>query len=508
MPSSNTVVSALRTIRLPKGEWSYDENGPLGSPGGFGAVFSGTHPFLGTIAVKKLHISAAEAAHRELAIADELVDRTFSNVIPTYDAGQDAESGEYFIVMARGDHSLADAISKVGKFDDGATAKILLAIASGLSEVQHIVHRDLKPQNILLHNGAWKVADFGIARFVETATSANTLKGFLTPPYAAPEQWQLESATNATDVYSLGCIAYALLTGVPPFQQGDKAALCQMHLQMAPPALPDSVNPQLRSLVGMMLRKAQDSRPSLRRIRDLLDSGKTGQASVARSKGFDLLSEASAALESERAAFEAEKQLTISKAERRKRLQGEAKSLAIESFDALSLLISRQAPNARVQKMGHSEADTVVVDLGNGRLTMQVFSAEIPENAFPQSKWDVAAHGQMFVFQEKPRYEWSSSLWYAKLPNTENFRWYEVAYCNHPLLSERQQYEPRAMRDYNLADAAASSLMQPVMIAFGPTAVDDENVQSFYDRWAALLAKASRGEITYPRELPLKADFI
>jgi len=74
---------------------------------------------------------------------------------------------------------------------------------------------DLKPDNILYHDGKWKIADFGIARFVEEATASNTLKEFLSPWYAAPEQWRLERATHGTDVYALGCIAFCLLTGKP-----------------------------------------------------------------------------------------------------------------------------------------------------------------------------------------------------------------------------------------------------------------------------------------------------
>jgi serine/threonine-protein kinase len=56
------------------------------------------------------------------------------------------------------------------------TAHVLLQIASGLSEVEDIVHRDLKPANILRHEGVWKIADFGIAKFVEETTSVETLK--------------------------------------------------------------------------------------------------------------------------------------------------------------------------------------------------------------------------------------------------------------------------------------------------------------------------------------------
>src|SRR5512145_1867623 len=93
----------------------------------------------------------------------------------------------------------------------------MLQIIRGLQEVQDLVHRDLKPDNILFHQGKWKIADFGIAKFVADATSDKTLKGWMSVHYAAPEQWRSERATNATDIYALGCIGYCLICGTPPF---------------------------------------------------------------------------------------------------------------------------------------------------------------------------------------------------------------------------------------------------------------------------------------------------
>jgi len=151
-------------------------------------------------------------------LAEDLAGKELSHVIPILDAGQDANSNQYFVVMPRADKSLQDELEQSGRLDDDGAAEILVQIARGLAEVPHIVHRDLKPANVLLHDNVWKIADFGIARFVEESTSLNTLKRCLTATYAAPEQWRMERATPATDLYALGCIGYALLTGQPPFQ--------------------------------------------------------------------------------------------------------------------------------------------------------------------------------------------------------------------------------------------------------------------------------------------------
>jgi eukaryotic-like serine/threonine-protein kinase len=154
----------MQKIVLPRGEWLYDPSRPLGKPGGFGAVFEGTSPSHGELAVKRLHIAANDAAHREMRIATDLASRTLTLVIPVFDAGEDAVSGQYFVVMPRAERSLQTDIQR-GAFSDVDAARVLLNVVDGLLEVNDIVHRDLKPPNILLHERVWKVADFGIAPF-------------------------------------------------------------------------------------------------------------------------------------------------------------------------------------------------------------------------------------------------------------------------------------------------------------------------------------------------------
>jgi eukaryotic-like serine/threonine-protein kinase len=205
----------VHSIRLPNGEWQFDDQQRLGKPGGFGEVFRGSRDG-GIVAVKQLNLSAAEAAHRELAIGSFLTGKRFQNVVEVLDAGQDALSDRYYVVMPTCGLSLQEAIDAT----DGGLAfelaiPIICAILSGLREVIEITHRDLKPSNVLFHNAVWKIADFGIAKFVEDSTSLETLRSNLTPAYAAPEQWLGERPSGATDIYAAGCIVHALLTGEP-----------------------------------------------------------------------------------------------------------------------------------------------------------------------------------------------------------------------------------------------------------------------------------------------------
>jgi len=135
---------------------------------GFGDVFKGWGEQQNVVAVKQLKITANEAAHRELRIVDELLQRPLAHIIPMLDDGQDAESGLYYIVMACAERSLQDEINRVGPLPETDAVRILRDIVTGLAEVQDIAHRDLKPANVLFHEGRWKLADFGIARLLRS----------------------------------------------------------------------------------------------------------------------------------------------------------------------------------------------------------------------------------------------------------------------------------------------------------------------------------------------------
>ncbi len=87
-------------VRLPGGVWYYNPKEPLGSPGGFGAVFSGIDAAKAPVAIKRLHVGANEGAHREMRIAELLFGKEFQNVLPVFDAGLDANTDAYFVVMS------------------------------------------------------------------------------------------------------------------------------------------------------------------------------------------------------------------------------------------------------------------------------------------------------------------------------------------------------------------------------------------------------------------------
>src|SRR5260370_36652769 len=98
-------------IALSKGVWLYDSTKPLGKPGGFGTVCEGFSDEHGALAVKRLHLTAVDAAHREMSIATDLAGRDLTHVIPVLDAGEDADSSAYFVVMPKAEKTLQADIS-------------------------------------------------------------------------------------------------------------------------------------------------------------------------------------------------------------------------------------------------------------------------------------------------------------------------------------------------------------------------------------------------------------
>ncbi|MBC9714758.1 serine/threonine protein kinase [Streptomyces sp. TRM66268-LWL] len=165
--------------------------------------------------------------------------------------------------------SLAQLLTSRGPQRPSRSADLAAQTAAGLAAAhrQGVVHRDVKPGNLLLSSdGPVKVCDFGIARYTD-ATTAVTRTGHLigTTGYLAPERARGESATPASDVYSLGCVLYELLTGRPPFTADTSLAVLHQHVATAPlpprrhrPEIPEALD----AYVQRMLSKDPAQRPT------------------------------------------------------------------------------------------------------------------------------------------------------------------------------------------------------------------------------------------------------
>ncbi len=205
------------------------------------------------------------------------------NIVGVYDWGEQDDT--YFIVMEFVDgRSLADIIRADGPLHPDRAADVATDIAAGLGFAHRngVVHRDIKPGNVLISpSGQVKVADFGIARALDTSTEENlTQTGSVmgTATYFAPEQAQGLPLDPRSDLYALGVVMYEMVVGRPPFSGDSPVSIAYKHVQAAPMP-PRQLNPDLpapfEQIVLKLLEKdpaarypsAEDLRADLRRFR-------------------------------------------------------------------------------------------------------------------------------------------------------------------------------------------------------------------------------------------------
>ena len=201
---------------------------------------------------------------RESRLAGSL---THANVVTVFDYFE--HEGTAYIAMEwveRG--SLRPYVGNMSLAQIGGVLEGVLA-GLGAAEERSIVHRDLKPENLMVtKDGAVKIADFGIAKATqETRTSAYvTATGTTigTPAYMAPEQAMARDIGGWTDLYSVGCIAYELFTGAPPFHDADTPmAMMLRHISepLPPAAEVAEVDPAISSWIARLTAKDPRERP-------------------------------------------------------------------------------------------------------------------------------------------------------------------------------------------------------------------------------------------------------
>jgi tRNA A-37 threonylcarbamoyl transferase component Bud32 len=267
--------AALKAKRL--GQYALD--GEIGS-GGFGTVYRGHHALMRRpVAVKLLDPSVANEHsvarfEREVQLTCQL---THPNTIALYDYGRTPEGLFYYAMEYLEGLALDKLVQGFGRQPEGRVIHILRQVCGSLAEAHAagLVHRDIKPANIFLTQRGGipdfvKVLDFGLvkARNLEgqvELTGATATLG--TPLYMSPEAVRYPECVDArSDLYSLGCVGYYLLTGGPVFA-GLSVGEVLMHQVESPPEKPsvrlrEPVSPDLEALLMSCLAKKPAERPA------------------------------------------------------------------------------------------------------------------------------------------------------------------------------------------------------------------------------------------------------
>jgi eukaryotic-like serine/threonine-protein kinase len=249
--------------------------------GGMSTVYRGTDLALDRVVAVKVALDPLveqspvylERFRRE-ANAAAAIDHP--GVVTVYDAGADGPTRFIVMEFVHG-RSLADILREQSPLEPAEGADIAAQAADALSaaHARGIVHRDIKPGNIMVTpDGAVKVLDFGIARAVDSGTLTQTATVLGTSAYMSPEQALGQPADARSDIYSLGCVLYEMLTGEPPFVAEVAAAVMHQHVRVQPKPASErnpAVPPALNALVMDMLAKAPGDRPqTAAEVRDRL----------------------------------------------------------------------------------------------------------------------------------------------------------------------------------------------------------------------------------------------
>ena len=241
------------------------------------------------VAIKVLHPDLAvalgpERFRREVDIAGRL---HHPNILGIYESGE-ADGQLYFVMPFVAGESLRARLDREGELPVTEAVRIAAAVAEALEYAhgQGVLHRDVKPENILLDGDAVLVADFGIARAIsddqaERLTQTGITLG--TPVYMSPEQSFAERDLDGrSDLYSLGCVLYEMLTGTPPFTGTNAQAITARHHMEPVPSITvvrPAVSDAVEDLVMCALAKSRADRCATgafaSQLRALLDAGQT-----------------------------------------------------------------------------------------------------------------------------------------------------------------------------------------------------------------------------------------
>lgn len=486
MPGSR---SRIMQVKLQQ-EWNLGER--IGG-GGFGQVFLAQSP-AGDIAVAKL-VPKVAGAEREMLFVD-LADAR--HVVPVIDSGE--TDTHWVLVMPKAEKSLRQHLDAGGRLSVADSVAILSDIAATIVDLDgRVIHRDLKPENVLLLGEHWCLADFGISRYAEATTAPDTQKYAMSPPYAAPERWRAERATTATDVYSLGVIAYELVSGALPFMGPERHDFREQHLHADPVHLTTIAAP-MAALIEECLYKAPGARPTPRNV--VVRLTKIGEATP--STGLVKLEEANRAEAIRRGMSERRESESRSEAKRRTDLFNAATKSLMRIAAALREAIAQVAPSAIVRT---SPAGGWMIRLNQAEMEFvpPAQTAPKPWGSWTPPAFDVVAHAAIGIRIPPNRYEYQGrvhSLWYCDAQEKGEYQWFETAFMVGAFIPRRGRQNPFTMNPGEESARALWSGISEWQLAWPFTPLGIGDMDEFINRWAGWFADAAQEQLRHPSSMP------
>ncbi|MEV7147499.1 serine/threonine-protein kinase [Streptomyces sp. NPDC093084] len=262
--------------------------------GGMGVVWRATDQLLGRqVAVKELTVDdslpdddARLRRDRTLREAQAVAQLHHPHIIVVHDVVEEGER-PYIVMELIDGGSLADRISRNGPVDVAETARIGVALLSALrtAHTAGVLHRDIKPANVLVETGTGRVVltDFGIAQVAGATTLTETGSFVGSPEYTAPERMSGSRSGPASDLWSLGVLLCAALSGESPFRRDSLGGILHAVVsdEIRPPSQAEPLLPVVRGLLERDPERRLGAAEAERMLRGFMETGTVPAASAA-----------------------------------------------------------------------------------------------------------------------------------------------------------------------------------------------------------------------------------